>query len=103
MRIQKNDTVLISKGRDRGKRGTVIKVISKSQKLLVEGTNLSKKHARATGGTRQAGIIDKEMPISISNVVHICPNCDSPAKVKSQKQPDGSKSRICKKCEAVIE
>ncbi|MFL2761680.1 MAG: 50S ribosomal protein L24 [Dehalococcoidia bacterium] len=103
MRIQKNDTVLISKGRDRGKRGTVIKVISKSQKLLVEGTNLSKKHARATGGTRQAGIIDKEMPISISNVVHICPNCDSPAKVKFQKQPDGSKSRICKKCEAVIE
>ena len=97
MRIQKNDTVLISKGRDRGKRGTVIKVISKSQKLLVEGTNLSKKHARATGGTRQAGIIDKEMPIRVSNVAVISPQDGKPTRVGYRTANDGSKVRICRR------
>ena len=103
MRVRSNDTVLIVKGKDRGKQGRVQKVFTKESKVLVEGVNIVKRHTKATGVARQAGIIQKELPIQSSNVVLICTHCNRPTRLGSRLLADGTKARVCKKCQEVIE
>ena len=102
-RLQRDDEVLVIAGRDKGKRGKVQRVLPDKGKVLIEGVNMVKRHLRAGAeGARQAGIIDKEMPLDASKVVPVCPSCNRPTRVAVKTLDDGSKSRMCKKCEAVF-
>ena len=103
MRLRANDTVLVLKGRDRGKRARVQYTLPKQDKILVEGVNLVSRHTKPTGTTRQAGIIQKEMPVQSSNVMLICTHCTNPTRVSWKNLADGTKSRVCSKCKEVIE
>ena len=102
MKIKKDDTVLITKGRDRGQQGQVQKVLQHKERIIVEGVNLVKRHMRAQG-MRAAEIIEKEMPLPASNVMLICTHCLAPTRVEGRVLGDGTKARVCKRCEEVIE
>ena len=103
MKIRKNDTVQVMIGKDRGKRGKVRFAYPKKNRVLVEGINFIKKHSRARGAVRQAGIIEREAPIHISNVMLICSKCDKPARVGSRFLSDGRKVRFCRACGEVVD
>ncbi|MFA5148915.1 MAG: 50S ribosomal protein L24 [Dehalococcoidales bacterium] len=103
MRIKKNDTVMIIKGKDNGKTGRVMRVLSGVDKVIVEGHNLVKKHARKTQQNPQGGIIQIESPIAASNVMPVCPKCNKPVRVGSSAAgKDGKKTRICRKCKEAL-
>ena len=103
MKIRKNDTVLVIAGRDRGKKGKVRKSFPEKDKVIVEGVNMIKRHSRAGGAARQAGIIELEAPLDVSNVMLICSKCNKPARVSSRFLGDGKKARICRSCYEVID
>ncbi|HEY55372.1 MAG TPA: 50S ribosomal protein L24 [Dehalococcoidia bacterium] len=103
MNIRKNDTVLVIAGKDRGKKGRVRFAYPKKGRLLVEGINFVKKHSRARGAVRQAGIIEREAPIDVSNVMLFCSKCSKPARVGSRFLADGRKVRFCRSCGEVID
>jgi len=98
MKIRKNDTVLVITGKDRGKKGKVRKALPKKDKIIVEGVNMVKRHSRARGVARQAGIIELEVPLDVSNVILICNKCNKPARVGFRFLADGRKTRICRSC-----
>jgi large subunit ribosomal protein L24 len=102
MRIKKNDTVMIIKGKDKGKTGRVMKILPVTGKAIVEGRNLVKKHGRKTQQNPQGGIIQIENPISVSNLMPVCPKCNSPVRVGTSAGKDGKKTRICKKCKEAL-
>lgn len=103
MKIRKNDTVLVIAGKDKGKKGKVRKAMPKEQKVIVEGVNMIKRHSRARGVARQAGIIELEAPIHVSNVMLICSKCNKPTRVGYRFLEDGRKVRICRSCDEVID
>lgn len=103
MRLRSDDTVMIVKGRDRGKQGRIQQILADKKAVVVEGVNVVFRHMKAQPGIRQAGIIQKEMPISVSNVVLICTSCTRPSRVAYRRLADGTKARVCKSCEEVIE
>jgi large subunit ribosomal protein L24 len=103
MKIRKNDTVVVIAGKDKGKRGKVRFAYPKDNRVLVEGINFIKKHSRARGQARQAGIIDLEAPIHVSNVMLLCGKCDHPTRVGFTFLEDGRKVRICRACKEVID
>lgn len=102
MRIKKDDEVIVIKGRDRGKRGTVQQADPQKQRVLVDGVQVVKRHLKAQG-MRAAEIIEKESFIPVSNVALICPHCQNPARVNKSTLDDGTKGRSCKRCKEVIE
>ena len=103
MKIQKNDNVLIISGKDRGKKGKVRKAMPDKDKVIVEGFNMIKRHSKTKGKTRQAGIIELEAPIHISNVMIICNKCNKPARVGYRALEDGNKARYCHSCSEIID
>lgn len=103
MDIRKNDTVLVIAGKDKGKKGRVRFAYPKKERLLVEGVNFVKKHSRAQGAVKQAGIIEREAPIHISNVMLLCNKCNKPARVGSRVLADERKVRFCLSCGEVID
>ncbi len=103
MKIHKDDTVLIIAGKDRGKKGKVRKALLHKDSVIVEGFNLIKRHSKTKGKTRQAGIIELEAPIHISNVMIICNKCNKPARVGSRVLEDGKRARYCHSCSEIID
>ena len=103
MQIRKNDTVLVIVGKDKGKKGKVRFAYPKKEQLLVDGVNFIKKHARARKGARQAGIIEQEAPINVSNVMLLCSKCNHPARIGFRFLEDGRKVRFCRSCHEVID
>ena len=103
MKIRKNDTVLVITGKDRGKKGKVRFAYPKDERVLVEGINFIKRHTRARGQVRQAGIIEREAPIHVSNVMLLCNKCSHPTRVGSRFLEDGRKVRVCRSCHEVID
>ena len=108
MNIKKCDTVLIITGKDKGKEGTVSRALPQISKVIVEGRNIVKKHVRPQGQTRQGGIIEKAMPLHVSNVMLKCTECGEAIRVAHDRRPMGADQkerpvRICKKCNKVIE
>jgi large subunit ribosomal protein L24 len=98
-KIAKNDTVLVIAGREKGKRARVRQVLPKENRVILVETNIVKRHAKpGIRGARQAGIIDIEAPLHISNVMLICPRCDRPTRVGYRFLPTGDKVRVCKRC-----
>jgi large subunit ribosomal protein L24 len=102
LKIKKGDRVKVLTGKDRGAEGEVSRVLPSAGKVIVDGVNVAKKHQRATKATMQGGIIDKDMPIPVANVALVCPSCGKATRVGYKIDPDGTKSRVCKKCEGVI-
>ena len=99
MKIKKGDRVVVLKGKDRGKEGTVMRVIPKDGKVIVEGVNVVKKHQKATRATMQAGIIDKDMPIDASNVAIV--SRGKPSRI-GYRIEDGKKVRVALKTGEVL-
>ena len=97
MKIKKGDTVLIILGKDRGRKGKVLKAFPKELKILVEGINLKKKHVRPKREGEKGQIVQIPAPIQISNVKVICPKCGKAIRV-GYKIVENKKYRICKKC-----
>jgi len=102
MQIKKNDNVMVVSGKEKGKKGRVIAVYPTTNRLLIEKLNMIKRHTKPNQQLRQGGIMEKESPISASNVRLICVKCD--------KQPpfhvnagDGSRNRVCKNCSEIID
>ena len=103
MKIRKDDMVLVIVGKDKGKKGKVRFAYPEKQQILVEGVNFIKKHSRARGAVRQAGIIDLEAPIHVSNVMLLCNKCSKPSRVGFEMLEDGRRVRICRSCREVID
>jgi large subunit ribosomal protein L24 len=103
MKIRKGDTVLVIAGKDRGKKGKVRFAYPKDERVLVEGINIRKRHARARGTARQAGIIELETPIHVSNVMLVCSKCNHPTRIGFRFLGDGRKVRLCRSCSEVID
>ena len=103
MKIRKNDTVLVTTGKDKGKKGKVRFAYPKDNHIMVEGINFIKKHTRARGQVKQAGIVEREAPISISNVMFVCTKCNHPSRIGYRILADGRKVRICRACQEVID
>ena len=103
MKIRKNDTVVIIAGKDKGKRGKVRRAWPDKERVIVEGANMIKRHSRARRAARQAGIIELDAPIHVSNVMLVCEKCGTPTRVGFQFLADGKKVRVCKSCQEVID
>ena len=103
MKIRKNDTVIAITGKDKGKKGKVRFAHPKDEKVLVEGINFIKRHTKARGQVRQAGIIEREAPIHVSNVMLLCNKCNHPTRVGFRSLQDGRRVRICRSCGEVID
>ena len=103
MKIKKNDTVLVIAGKDEGKKGRVRFAYPKHERVLVEGINFIKRHSRPARQARQAGIIEREAPIHVSDVMLLCSKCNHPARVGFRFLEDGKKVRICRVCNEVID
>jgi large subunit ribosomal protein L24 len=98
-KIHKGDTVQVLAGNDRGKKGEVHSILPSKNKVIVSGINLIKKHQKRTGDVRtQAGIIEREGPIYLSNVALVCKSCGKPTRVGIKVFENGTKSRVCKQC-----
>ncbi|MFZ1488455.1 MAG: 50S ribosomal protein L24 [Ilumatobacteraceae bacterium] len=100
MKIKKGDTVVVLAGKDKGRQGEVMTVLPKQGKVIVDGMNVAKKHQKARGQNQQGGIIDRDMPIDVSNVMLV--HKGKPTRVGYRVNEDGSKDRIAKRTGEVI-
>ncbi|RMG01160.1 MAG: 50S ribosomal protein L24 [Nitrospirae bacterium] len=101
--IKKDDQVVVISGKEKGKQGRVLSVLPKKQRLIIEKVNIIKRHMKPSRRYTQGGIIEKEGPIHISNVMLLCPRCNKPTRIGNQILEDGRKLRVCKKCKEVID
>ncbi len=103
MKIRRGDEVLVITGKDRGKKGKVRLVFTKKNRVLVEGANFIKTHSRTGAQVRQAGLIEHETSLHVSNVMMMCAECKSPVRMGSKVLEDGRRVRICRSCNEVID
>ena len=102
--IRKNDNVLVIAGRDRGKRGRVLRVLPRKGRLIVEGVNFIKRHTRPNPQRNiKGGIVEREAALSASNVQLVCPDCGAPTRIGSRRLDDGRSVRFCRKCKGVVD
>ena len=96
--VRKGDTVAVITGRERGKRGKVLRVSPEKGRVLVEHVNMVKKHQRPTQKLRQGGIIEREGALALANVLLVCGRCDRPSRTGIKVLGDGRRIRVCKRC-----
>ena len=97
-KVRKNDTVMVIAGRDRGKTGKVLRVLPVPGRVIVERLNMVKRHTKPRGAASPGGIVEREAPLDISNVMVLCDRCNAPVRIGVKFVADGSKSRICRRC-----
>ncbi len=102
-KIRREDNVLVMIGKDRRRVGAVRKVIPGDNKVIVTGINMVKRHMKPRGAQKPGGIVEREAPISISNVALLCASCNKPVRVGFRIQADGRKVRYCKRCDANLD
>lgn len=102
MNIKKSDTVIVLSGKDKGKKGKVLEVMPKADKLIVEGVNVATVHNKAKKQGEASAIIRKEIPMYACKVMRVCPKCGKATRPAFKLLADGSKSRVCKKCGETI-
>ncbi|MBW1678628.1 MAG: 50S ribosomal protein L24 [Deltaproteobacteria bacterium] len=100
--VKKNDPVIVIAGKEKGKTGKVLTVIPKKSRIIVEKINFIKRHTRPSDKQRQGGIIEREGPIHISNVMIMCNKCNKPTRIGEKFLDDGKKVRVCKKCGEIL-
>lgn len=103
LHVKKNDMVKVIAGKERGKTGKVLRVLPDKGRVVVESLNLIKRHTRPTQSQPDGGIIEREAPLSLSNVMLMCASCSEPARTGIRNLEDGSKTRYCKKCDASVD
>ena len=103
IRIKKDDKVKVLTGKDKGKIAKVLKVVKKTNRVVVENINVVKVHQRPTQASPKGGIVDKAMPIAISNLMLMCNSCVKPTRIGIKQLEDGKRVRICKKCDQQID
>lgn len=96
--IRKNDLVEVLSGKEKGKTGKVLRVYPKKDRVLVEKVNFVKRHTKPAGRTRQGGIIQKEAPLHVSNVLLVCPKCNQGKRMGTKILEDGKKALVCRAC-----
>ena len=102
--IRKNDNVVVVSGKDRGKRGRVLKLTPGKNRLIVEGVNITKRHTKPNPGQNvKGGIVENEAALHASNVQLVCPDCGAPTRIGRRLLGDGRKVRICRKCDGVVD
>ncbi|HEX3703846.1 MAG TPA: 50S ribosomal protein L24 [Vicinamibacterales bacterium] len=102
--IRKNDNVLVVTGKDRGKRGRVLRIVPATNRLIVEGVNMIKRHTKPNPGKNvMGGIVEREALLHASNVQLVCPECGVQTRVGHKILGDGRKVRVCRKCEGVVD
>ena len=102
--IRKNDSVIVIAGRERGKRGRVLRVIPDARRVIVEGVNFIKRHTRPNPQKNvKGGIVQREAPLSASNVQLVCPECSNPTRVGRKLLDNGRRVRFCVKCKGVVD
>ena len=101
--IKKNDKVIVLTGKEKGKIGTTLKVDSEKSRAVVEKINMVKRHSRPGGKQAQGGIIEKEAPLHVSNLMLVCGKCAEPTRIRKRILEDGSKVRVCKQCGELLD
>lgn len=102
--IRKNDNVLVTTGKDRGKRGRVVRLVPEKNRLVVEGVNMIKRHTRPNPQKNvKGGVVEREASLHASNVQIVCPECGKPTRIGKRVLDDGRKVRICRKCDGVLD
>ena len=102
LRLKKNDQVMVVAGREKGKTGKIIALFPEEGRALVEKLNLVKRHQKPTQKVRQGGIVEKEAPLSVSNLMLYCSKCSKGVRVGFKEDKSGKKIRYCRKCEEKI-
>jgi large subunit ribosomal protein L24 len=102
MRIRKGDQVIVRSGKDKGRRAEVVRAFPAADKVILEGVNVAKRHAKPTRATQQGGVIDKFMPVHVSSVALWCKSHEGPARVGMDRDGEGQKVRVCRKCGAEL-
>ena len=104
LRIRKNDQVVVIAGRDRGKRGKVLRVFPSRNRVIVERINMIMRHTRPNPQRNiKGGLVEREASIEVSNLMIVCGECDRPTRLRHKRLNDGRKVRICHQCEGVID
>jgi len=103
MHIKKGDTVLVTTGKDAGKKGKVLRVIPLKNRVVVEGVNRVKKHQRPSRAIPQGGILKIESPLNASNVMLVCNKCSKPTRLAKTLLDSGEKVRVCKQCGEIMD
>lgn len=101
--IKKEDTVLVTAGKEKGKKGRVLSVMPVKSQLIIEKVNIIKRHMKPNRKYAQGGIIEKEAPVHISNVILVCPKCGKATRIANLVIESGRKVRTCRKCKEVID
>jgi large subunit ribosomal protein L24 len=102
-RLKKNDVVMVVAGKEAGKSGKVLKLVPKSQRVVVEKLNMIKRHTKPSAKLRQGGIVEREGSIHVSNVMILCHKCNAPVRLGRRILEDGAKVRVCKKCGDILD
>jgi len=101
--LKKDDTVLVIAGKERGKTGKVVRVMRERDKVVIERINMIKRHRKPTGPQNPGGIVEKEAPLDVSNVMLLCRACEKPVRVGRKRLEGGSHVRMCRNCGEVID
>ncbi len=102
-RIRKNDTVMVVAGRERGKTGKVIRVLAADNRAVVERLNMVKRHTKSRGAQSPYGIVEKEAPIHLSNLMMMCDKCNAPVRLGKRRLEDGRSVRVCRRCREQVD
>jgi large subunit ribosomal protein L24 len=103
VQIRKNDSVMVIAGKERGKTGKVLRVVTDGDKVIVERLNIVKRHTKPRGPQQSGGIIEKEAAIHASNIMIMCDKCNAPVRIGHKILADGKKIRICRRCQEALE
>jgi large subunit ribosomal protein L24 len=101
--LKVKDQVEIIAGKDKGRVGKITRLYTKTNRAIVERANMIKRHTKPTAANQQGQIVEKEAPIHVSNLKLVCPKCTKTVKVTTRTLEDGTKERVCKKCNETIE
>ncbi len=102
IKVRRGDTVKVLRGRDRGKEGKIMAVIFKERRVIVEGLNMVSQHVKPRRSNEKGQRVRIAAPLQVSNVQVICPQCRKATRITIRRNEDGSRDRVCKKCQAVI-
>lgn len=97
-KIRKNDMVMVVKGKERGKTGKVMRVLPEAGRVVIERLNIIKRHSKPRGATSPGGIVEREAPLRIENVMFFCERCNAPVRLGTKVAQDGERSRVCRRC-----
>lgn len=103
MQIRKNDSVMVIAGKERGKTGKVLRVLTDKDAVIIERLNMVKRHTKPRGPQQSGGIVEKEAAIHASNIMIMCDKCNAPARVGRKILADGKKIRVCRNCNEALD